>query len=66
MSPRHILHGGLPLLGHRAGRGGRQWVSGLLRAGGLCHFCVRPLDALVVPPLLRRALRDLAVRGLWG
>ena len=34
-----------PLLGHRAGRGGGQWVIGLLRAGGLCHFCVCPWAA---------------------
>ena len=34
---------------------------GLLRVGGLCHFCVRPWAARVVFPLLRRALRALAV-----
>ena len=66
MSPRHVLRGGLSLLGNRAGRGGGQWVRGLLRAGGLCDFYVRPWAARVVPPLLRCALRVLAVWGLWG
>ena len=62
VSPRHVPLGGLPLLGHRAGCGGRQWVIGLLRVTGPCHFCVRPWAARVVLPLLRCALRALV---LW-
>ena len=61
VSPRHVPRGGLPLLGHRAGCGGGQWVTGLLRAGGLCHFCVRSWAARVVLLLLRCVLRALAV-----
>ena len=51
MSPRRVLHGGFPLLGH-PGRGGGQWVRGLLRAGGLCNFCACRWAARVPPPLL--------------
>ena len=61
VSPRHVPREGLPLPGHRARRGGGQWVIILLRAGGVCHFCVRPWTARVVLPLLRCALRALAV-----
>ena len=53
-------------MGHRAGRGGERWASGLLRAGGPCHFCVRPWAARVLPWLLRCALRGLALSGLRG
>ena len=51
MSPRQVLRGGFLLLRHRAGRGGGQWASGLLGAGGPRHLCVRPLAARVVPRL---------------
>ena len=66
--PRHVPRGGLLLLGHRAGCGGGQWVIGLLRAGGLCHFCVRSWAARVVPLLLRSALCAVAVWlcCIWG
>ena len=68
VSPGHVPRGGLPLLGHRAGRGGGQLVTGLLRAGGLCHFCVRSWAARVVLPLLRCVLRALVVWPCcsWG
>ena len=61
VSSRHVPRGGLPLLGHRAGRGGGQWVIGLLRVGGLCHFGVRPWATRVVLLLLQCGLRALAV-----
>ena len=40
------------LRGHWTGRGGGRGVTGLLRAGGLCHIFVRSWVACVVPPLL--------------
>ena len=61
VSPRNGPRGRFPLPGHRAGSVGGQRVIGLLRVGGLCHFCVRPCAARVVFPLLRRALCALAV-----
>ena len=49
MSPRHVLPGGFLLLGHRAGRSGGRWASGLLGARGPRHFGVRPWAALRAP-----------------
>ena len=66
LSPRHVLRGGLPLPGHRAGRGGGQRASGLLGAEGPRHLCVRPWSAHVVSRLPRRALCGLAASGLRG
>ena len=66
MSPRHLLRGGLLLLGHRADCGGGQLASGLLRDRGACHFCVCHWAARDLHRLLRCALSGLAVWGLWG
>ena len=39
------------------GSGGGRGATGLLRAGGLCHFFVRSRAACVVPPLFWCVLR---------
>ena len=63
--PRHVPRGGLPLLGHRAGRGGGQRVIEVLRARGVSHFCVRPCAARAVFSLLRHALA-VSLCCSWG
>ena len=47
--------------GHRMGRGGGQGATGLLRAGGLCHFFIRSRAACAVPSLLWCVLCVLVV-----